>query len=182
MTEQIRNIAARIKELRELSGLSPETIASLMNTPVKLYHDYESGNSDIPVSFLFKIAQHFKVELSAILMGENPHLHIYSVVRKNSGLQVERREEYKYESLAYNFIDKKAEPFLVTIDAGIERGEFNSHEGQEFNYILEGKVKFIIGDHEIVLDQGDSLFFDSSHKHVMFALNNKPARILAFIV
>jgi transcriptional regulator with XRE-family HTH domain len=182
MTDQIRQIAARMKELRELSGFSSESIASLMNIPVKQYQDYESGQSDIPVSFLFKLAQHYKVELSAILTGDYPHLHIYSVVRKDNGLHVERRKAYKYESLAFNFMNKKAEPFLVTIQPGSEPGEFNTHEGQEFNFILEGSVKVLIDNHQINLEEGDSLYFDSRYKHSMIALKNKPARILAFIV
>jgi transcriptional regulator with XRE-family HTH domain len=182
MTEQIRHIASRIKELRLLSGLSPETLAHIMGISKTTYLEYEEGNTDIPVSFLLKIAHYFKVELSALLSGENPRLHVFSIVRKGKGLSVERRKEYKYENLAFNFIDKKAEPFLVTVEPEDTTPALNSHTGQEFNFILEGTLKVVIDDHEIILNEGDSLYFDSGYKHSMKALNNKTARFLAFIV
>lgn len=182
MTEQIRHIASRIKELRELSGLSSETLSHVMGISKTQYSEYESGETDIPVSFLYKIAHYFNVELSALLSGENPRLHVFSVVRKNKGLSVERRKEYKYENLAFNFIDKKAEPFLVSVDPEEKPLTYNSHPGQEFNYVLEGVLKVIIDDHEIILNEGDSLYFDSGYKHSMKALNNKKARFLAFII
>ena len=103
-----------------------------------MYTEYESGNTDIPVGIIFNISELFNVELSVLLGGDNPKLRIYSLVRKGKGLKLERRKQYKYESLAYNFIHKKAEPFMVTVDPDPENTllEFNSHPGQEFNYVI----------------------------------------------
>lgn len=182
MTEQIKHIAARIKELRELSGLSSETLSHIMGVSKSQYTQFESGETDIPISFLFKVAQYFKIEMSALLSGENPKLHVFSIVRKGHGLSVERRKEYKYENLAYNFVDKKGEPFLVIAEPGDKPLSFNSHAGQEFNYVLEGSLKVVIDDHEIVLNEGDSLYFDSGYKHAAKALNNKPVKFIAFIL
>ncbi len=116
MTEQIKQIAERIKEIREISGISAETLADKLGIPHDLYVNYESGNTDIPVGIIFKISELFNIELSVMLGGDNPKLRIYGVVRKGKGLNLERRKQYKYENLAYNFIHKKAEPFMVTID------------------------------------------------------------------
>ncbi|HOM01720.1 MAG TPA: XRE family transcriptional regulator [Acetivibrio sp.] len=183
MSEQIKQISKRIKELREISGISVETLARELGIDSETYSEYESGNVDIPVSLLFKIASKFDVELSEILTGEAPKLHTYSVVRKDKGVSVERRKDYKYQSLAYNFVNKKIEPFLVTVepDSNAEIN-YNSHPGQEFNYVIEGVLKVIINGHEIILNEGDSLFFDSSAKHGMKAMNGKPARFLAIIL
>jgi quercetin dioxygenase-like cupin family protein/DNA-binding XRE family transcriptional regulator len=184
MSEKIKNIASRVKELREIAGVSPETLAHEFNIPRETYLEYESGAVDIPVSFLYKIAHKFSVELTDLLTGESPRLHLYALTRKGKGISVERRKQYKYQSLAYNFIHKKAEPFLVTVEPGSagETVSSNSHSGQEFNYVLEGTLKIIINDHELVLNEGDSLFFDASCNHGMQALNNKPVRFLAIIV
>ncbi|MFZ5988205.1 MAG: helix-turn-helix domain-containing protein [Bacillota bacterium] len=182
MSDQIKQISERIKELREISGISLETLAKEFNIPNETYIQYESGNADIPVSFLYKIANKFNVELSEILTGEAPRLHTYSVVRKGKGVSVERRKQYKYQSLAYNFVHKKAEPFLVTVEPDSDpEVHYNSHPGQEFNYVIEGTLKVIINDHEVILNEGDSLFFDSGVKHGMKALDGKPARFLAII-
>lgn len=184
MTEEIKQVAERIKGLREISGNSIENISNFLGIPISKYKEYESGNIDIPVSFLYQVAQYFNVELSVLLSGENPRLHVYCVVRKGKGLSVERRKQYKYENLAFNFINKKAEPFIVTADPESENSsiQYNSHSGQEFNYVLEGTLMVIIDGHEIILNEGDSIYFDSGYNHAMKALNKKSARFIAVVL
>ncbi|MDP4181170.1 MAG: XRE family transcriptional regulator [Bacillota bacterium] len=184
MSEQIKQIAIRIKELREISGMSPENLASELGVTPETYIKYESGCADIPVSFLYEVANKFNVELTAILTGDNPKLHTYCLVRKDKGIAVNRRTEYGYQHLAYNFLHKKAEPFMVTVEPDSDNTpiHMNSHPGQEFNYVLEGSLKIIINGHELSLNEGDSLFFDSSANHGMKALNGKTAHFLAVIL
>jgi len=184
MTEQIKQIAERIREIREISGISAETLAGKLGVSTETYNKYESGNSDIPVGIIFEISEYFNIELSVMLGGDNPKLRIYGVVRNGKGLKLERRKQYKYESLAYNFIHKKAEPFMVTVDPGPENAtlQFNSHPGQEFNYVVKGTMMTIIDGHEIVLNEGDSIYFDSGYKHAMRALNNEQVKFLAIIL
>ena len=107
MSEQIKLIGARLRELREIAGDSVEDIAGELAISPELYSKYENGETDIPVSFLFNAANKFGVELSTLLTGEEPRLKTYSLVKKNKRLVVDRRKEYRYESLAYNFIGKK---------------------------------------------------------------------------
>ena len=183
ITEEIKQIAARIKELREIFDVPVETLAKEFEVDPELYRSYESGTTDIPVGILTQIAQHFDVELSSLLTGEEPRLHTYSFTRKGKGVTVERRKAYKYLSLAHNFINKKAEPFLVTVEPSTDDGpmSLNNHPGQEFNYLLEGSLKIVIGSHELILNEGDSLFFDSTVNHGMKALKGKTAKFLAII-
>lgn len=184
MKEQIQLIGARIKELREIEGISAESMARELNIESSQFSSFESGDTDIPVGFLYKVAHRFNIELSALLKGEEPKLHVYTIVRKGKGLNVERRKQYKYENLASNFIQKKAEPFIVTVEpiATNSQLEFNSHPGQEFNYVLEGTLMIVVDGHEIVLNSGDSIYFDSGYNHAMKALNNRQVRFLAVIV
>lgn len=182
MSEQLKQIASRIRDLREIAGFSPEEAAAAFDVPLATYAAYESGSQDIPVSVLYQIAGRFGVELTAILTGEEPRLHSYCLVRKGRGVAVDRRQEYDYQSLAYNFGHKKAEPFLVTVEPdGDEEVHLNSHPGQEFNYVLEGKLKIIVDGHELLLEAGDSLYFDSSLKHGMRAVGAATTRFLAVI-
>jgi quercetin dioxygenase-like cupin family protein len=184
MTEQIAQISKRIKELREISGTTSDSMAKTLGISSELYNEYESGCCDIPVGIIFRIAELFHVELTVLLGGNNPKLHIYGVVRKGKGLKPERRKPYRYESLAYNFIHKKAEPFLVTVDPKQDNTleEFNSHPGQEFNYVLQGTMMIVIDGHEITLNEGDSIYFDSGYKHAMKALNNEEVKFLAVVL
>jgi transcriptional regulator with XRE-family HTH domain len=184
MKEQIQLIAERIKELREISHLSAEQLAQELSVSLELLLQYESGKVDIPVGFLFKVAHKLGIELTAILSGENPKLHVYCVVRKDKGLSVDRRKQYRYESLASNFINKKVEPFIVRIPPDTETApvEFNSHPGQEFNYVIEGTMKIIIDNHEVILNEGDSIYYDSGCKHAMKAMNNSTVKMLAIVL
>jgi mannose-6-phosphate isomerase-like protein (cupin superfamily) len=184
MTEQIQLIAERIKGLRELSRTSIETLSANMDILPETLQEYESGTADIPVGFLHKLAQKYEIEFSTLLSGENPRLHLFCVVRKGKGLIVERRKQYHYETLAANFIHKKADPFIVFIEAESENQplEFNSHPGQEFDYVLEGTMKIVVDNHEMILNEGDSIYYDSGYQHAMKAVNGKPVKFLAVIV
>jgi len=146
------------------------------------YRALESGKTDISVSSLLTLAHAMGVELSALLTGENPRLHQYCVVRKGHGVQVERMKQYKYENLAYNFIHKTAEPFIVTAEPDEGPVTYNSHPGQEFNYVLEGAMTVYFDDHTVLLREGDSMYFDASHRHAMKAMNGQPVRFLALIM
>ena len=73
---------------------------------------------------------------------------------------------------------------MVTIDPAPEENpvEFNAHPGQEFNYVIEGTMKIIVDNHEVILNEGDSIFYDSGYKHAMKALNDKSVKMLAIIL
>jgi transcriptional regulator with XRE-family HTH domain len=184
MQERIKEVATRIKELRDILGLSLDDMSSHLKLSKEKYLKYENGEEDIPASVLYEISRKLGVEMSILLTGEAPRMHYFSVTRNGKGVSVERRKQYKYQSLASNFINKKAEPFVVTVEPkpADAKVHTNSHPGQEFNYVLEGSLKLIIRDHEFILAKGDSIYFDSSCDHAMVALNNKPAKFLAIIM
>jgi len=184
MNEQLLQIGSRIKDLREIAGIAISELAQELQIEPDKLSEYENGKSDIPVGFLTKVSQKFNVPLGTLLNGEDPRLHIFSIVRKGKGLQIERRKQYKYESLAFNFINKKAEPFMVTIEPKEESSpvEFNSHPGQEFDYVVSGEMKFFIHKHEFILHEGDSIYFDSGYPHAMRALNDTPVKMLAIVL
>lgn len=184
MEEQLKIIAERVKGLRDIFQISAADLAKKLNLSLEVYQEYESGTVDIPVGVLIRMAQHFNMELSALLTGEEPRLHTYSLTRCGRGVSVERRKEYKYQNLAYNFIHKKAEPFLVTVPPEPEGTPIhkNNHPGQEFDFLLEGTLKVVLGETEIILNEGDSIYYDSNVNHGMQAINGKPAKFLAVIV
>jgi transcriptional regulator with XRE-family HTH domain len=184
MNEQLQQIGCRIKDLREIAGITINELAEELQIDGNTLTEYENGISDIPVGFLTKISQKFHVPLATLISGEDPKLHIYSIVRNGKGLQIQRRKQYKYESLAFNFIDKKAEPFMVTIEPKDDSipVEYNSHPGQEFDYVVSGQMKFYIHKHEIILYAGDSIYFDSGYPHAMRAMNNTSVKMLVVVL
>ena len=183
MSEYNKNIGTRVKELRELSDVSVEEIIDDLKIDKETYEKYESGEVDIPASFLCEISNVLCVDLSLLLTGEETRMNIFDVTRKDKGIIVERKKEYKYENLCKHFTHKKAEMFIVTVDPKENAvPSLNSHPGQEFNYVLEGSLKLYIHNNEIILNEGDCVIFDAVHRHAMTALNNKPAKFLAMIM
>jgi quercetin dioxygenase-like cupin family protein len=181
MQDEIGQVAARVRELRQLCGIPAAALAAELGLAPAAYEALESGREDIPVGVLMRIAQRCKVEPATLITGEEPRLRTFCLTRKGKGASVRRKAEYAYEALAANFLRKRAEPFLVTVPPGGPL-HLNSHPGQEFNYLLEGRLMISVAGHEQVLEAGDSLYFDSSAPHGMVALDGQPARFLAFIV
>ena len=111
MSEQIKMIAARMRELREIAGYSYDDVASMLNISKEVYIAYENAAQDIPIGFLNEFANRFNVDLTELLTGKSPKLTRYSLVRSGKGVNVDRRAPYKYQSLAYNFINKRLSLF-----------------------------------------------------------------------
>ena len=96
---------------------------------------------------------------------------------------MDRRSDYEYQALATGFQNRKADPFIVKITPEETKEiHYNSHPGHEFNYMIEGSMKIVIDGKELVLEQGDSIYFDATKKHGMQALNNSNAKFLAIII
>ncbi len=183
MDEQIKQIGERLRGLRDVLDISMEEIASLCGISVDKYQRMESGESELSVANLQKIAKQYGVSLDVLMFGEEPKMSSYFLTRKGQGKNVERRTAYNYESLASGFRGRKADPFIVTVapkPADTPR-EMNSHSGQEFNMVLEGKMELTIGTKSLILNEGDSIYFDATHPHGMRALDEKPVRFLAII-
>ena len=182
MKPHIKEIASRIRFLREDAGISRESLAASLNIPIDQYIAYEAGEIEFPVSIMDDIATYFNIELSTIITGEEPKLKIYCVTRRGKGVTAKRFSDYNYEALAYKMANKNMEPFLVTIPYE-ENAEivFHSHPGKEFEFILEGSLEFTVNGKSITLNEGDSVFLDSSYPHGIRALGGKPCKVLAVI-
>ena len=183
MSESIRQIADRIRELREIGGLTVEALADRLNIPAGEYERYENGDLGIPISTLYELAGIFKVELTELLTGTAPRLHSFCLVKNGEAADVERYKGYRFQSLAYNFANKRIEPLLVTIEPEENKKmSLVTHPGQEFNYVLEGSIRVILGGKEVDMGEGDSIYFDPTIPHGQTALGGKQARFLTVIL
>lgn len=184
MCDPIKSIANRLRELREVLELSAQEVAESCHLRVEEYMALESGESDISVNVLQTIARRYGISLDVLMFGEEPKMNAYFITRAGAGVSVERRKAYKYEALASGFRDRKADPFIVTVEPAPADApmHLNSHEGQEMNYVLEGRLLLSLNGKELVLNVGDSLYFDSSLPHGMKALDGRTVRFLAIIM
>ena len=183
MSDSVKQIAMRILDLREISDYTVEQMADALGVPASQYRKYESGEVDMPISFLVKIGEVFHVDMTELLTGETPRLSVLSVTRAGKGRDITRYDQYVYKNLAHNFVHRKIEPLYVTVPPDANRSlEPNSHDGQEFDYILSGTMRIVIGKTELVLQPGDSVYYDSRTPHAMQAVGNEPVHFLAMVI
>ncbi|NDW12614.1 cupin domain-containing protein [Bacteroides sp. 214] len=184
MEDQIKQIAERLRGLREVLELSVEEITTECGIAHDEYVKAETGEHDISVSMLQTIARKYNIALDALMFGEEPKMSTYFVTRSGKGVSIERTKAYKYQSLASGFRNRNADPFIVTVEPKDESipMNYNHHTGQEFNYVLEGKLLLSINGKELILNEGDSIFFDSKYPHGMKALDGQKVRFLAIIM
>jgi len=168
--------------LRESTGYTPEKISESLEVPLSDYLLYEAGEKDFSFSFLYKVAGILGVDVLDIISGETPKLSTCCVVRAGGGYDINRRKAYDYKHLAFTFRNKKAEPFMVTVEPSDAIPERHAHEGQEFNYLVSGSMEFFIGDMVYELGEGDSVYFDSAVPHAMKTHGNTPAKFLAIVM
>lgn len=178
-----KDIAPRLRGLRDAMDMSVEDLAARVGCEPSEVTAFESGEVEIPVSYLFNVAQACNVDLTVLLSGGEAHLQGHSLVKAGRGLAVERRRDYDYKSLAYRFTGRRMEPFLVRVPprrAG--EGSAASHPGQEFIYMIQGRLEITLDGKAVVLEPGDSLYFDSSTPHSLRGLDNAHAEFLDVII
>ncbi len=182
LNNQIKEVGERLKELREIKGISAAQVSESLNISEKEYLEYEAGNKDFSFSVMYRIANVLGVDIVSIISGNSPRLNCCSVVRRGKGMKVTKHESEFYYHLAYTFTNKKAEPMLFTINPNDREVLMHSHKGQEFNYVLEGTLNFQIGDLSYELEAGDSVYFDSGIPHLEKCANDKPVVFLAIVI
>lgn len=180
MNDKLLQIACRIRELREILGISPESVAAGLGVTPDTYAKYERGELDIPISILYEIADQLQTDLTVLLTGESPRMDTHTIVRSGRGIRVERFPGYQYSSLAFNFKRRDMEPLLVSLMPEDEAAPLVAHGGQEFNYVLEGRMRLTLGKNAYELDAGDSVYFDPHLPHGQQAVGG-PAKFLTVI-
>ncbi len=182
-------LGRKIRQLRLDRGLTIQDVSERTGLSKGLISQIENEQVSPPISTLMKIANALKVELAYFFMREDEDPKIV-VVRKRERIVSSRRGikgninvGYTYELLAHKKRHKHMEPFIVTFEPR-ERDEviMFSHKGEEFHLVLEGKIEMItdISD-PVTLEEGDSLYFDSTISHGFRAIDGKVAKTLAVV-
>ena len=179
--DNVKEIAMRIAELRDVCGYTREMLADELGIDRAVYASYEESGKDIPISVIFQIANKFGVDFTEILTGNAAKLDTYHLVKAGQGRSVSRYPGYNYQDLAYRYTHKIMQPLLVTLDPSDKPAELVTHVGQEFNLVLEGTVIVTFGDRELVLEKGDSLYFNPTYPHGQKCGGDTPAVFVTVI-
>ena len=185
MVEQMQEVAQRIRNMREILGISELSMAKNVEVSVEDYRDYESGTKDFSFTFIYKCAKFFNVDPTDLLQGSSPTLTSYEVTRNGGGLPITRTSGFTYKNLAPLFKNKVAEPFRVTIPYSKEDEQSpvkcSSHAGQEFDIVISGKLKAVIGNNTEILYPGDTIYYNSRMPHGLVALDGEDVEIYALV-
>ena len=183
---KIREMAARIRELREIEGLSPEEMAQKTGVDVAEYIRCESGESDLNFAFIYRCAMTLNVNVTDIIEGQSPTLKSFTVTRAGAGQKIAQAHGMTYYNLAYAFQNRIAEPLYVrsTYDPEAQQRdiELTTHAGQECDLVVEGQLMVQVGEHREVLSPGDSIYFDSDTPHGMIAVGGKDCVFYAIVL
>jgi len=186
MESRVMEIAARIRDLREIYGFSQDEMAKKVEMSLDEYLSHEEGREDLPFSFIHRCAHILGVDITELLEGSGARLMSYSVTRKGGGKITAKEAGIEIKNIAPFFRNKMAEPYWVRYEYSSEQQNkpihLTKHEGQEFDLVLSGKLKVQIGEHVEVLEPGDTIFYNSSTPHGMIAVGGEDCVFCAVVL
>jgi len=180
-----KEIAARIRELREISGISQEDMASRTGVSVEEYRLCEEGAKDLSIAFLYRCVLILGVDMSDLLEGQSPKLRSYALTRKGEGQRIEEAHHMIGYNLAADFRNRIALPLYMKLkyQPGAENAiELVTHEGQECDIVIKGHMLIQIGENREVLHPGDCIYYDSSTPHGMVAVEGEDCAFYAIVL
>ena len=183
---KIREMAHRIRELREVSGFTVEETAHRMGVSVEEYIQCESGNRNLSIAFLYRCALSFGVDFSDLVEGRSAKLRSYDLTRKGEGQRIEEAHHMVGYNLAADFRNRIALPLYMEMKyregAEYQDIELTTHQGQECDIVIRGHMKIQIGGHTEILHPGDTIYYDSSVPHGMVAVDGEDCAFYAIVL
>lgn len=187
MSESNSEIGATIKTVREAKGLSLEAVSQKTGTSVEYLEKIENGKVYPSLGLIVRFSELFEVSVGDIFCddADSP----FCIVRRDAGAAISRFASsegkstgYSYEGLGQQKKNRQMEPFLVTLTPNeAHKVEPNEHIGEEFIFVVEGKVKVTLLGHTDILNPGDSIYYDSTLPHTVACEGEAEATILAVI-
>ncbi|MGN0635404.1 MAG: AMP-binding protein [Acutalibacteraceae bacterium] len=185
-SEKLLEVAVRIREMREIKNISEAEMAERTEVTLEQYLAYEAGQLDFPFTFIHKCSLVLGVGMTDLLEGQSAHLSSYTVTRKGEGHNTAKENGIEIQNLAPLFRKKIAEPYYVRYeyDPALQDQPIHctSHSGQEFDFIVSGRLKVQVGDHVEYLSEGDSIYYNSSTPHGMIAVDGRDCLFIAVVM
>ena len=181
-------VGEKIKSLRESRSISMEELAQRSGLALEQIERIE-GNIDLPsLAPLIKIARVLGVRLGTFLDDQDETGP--AICRKAeagdsisfSNNAIQSRKHMEYHSLAKAKSDRHMEPFIIDVDATDDIDfVLSSHEGEEFIFVMEGVMEVCYGKNTYLLEEGDSIYYDSIVPHHVHGYQGQAAKILAVV-
>ena len=186
MDYKIREVAQRIRELREISGFTPEEMAERTGISTEEYLQCEAGNRNLSIAFLYRCTLSLGVDLGDLLEGSSPKLRSYALTRSGEGQRIEEAHHMVGYNLAAGFRNRIGLPLYMEIKyrpgGEYEDIELTTHEGQECDIVIRGHMKIQIGSRSEILHPGDCIYYDSGTPHGMVAVQGEDCAFYAIVL
>jgi len=179
-------VGQRVRQIREQKGLTLADLAQRTGLDEQTLSGIEMESASPPLGVLVRLGKALEMRLGTLIAtGED---RPYTVVRVHERQKMSRyasqrgtRYGYTYQALAPQKKNRSMEPFLVTLDPVEEDVPPSTHDGEEFIFVLEGKLEVIIGKARKVLEPGDTIYYDSTQPHLVRPYGREPASIVAVL-
>ena len=185
-TDKLKEVAKRIREMREICDITETDMAKKTEVSLEDYRAYENGELDFPFTFIHKCSLAFGIGITDLLEGQSAHLSSYTVTRKGQGQETAKEDGIEIQNLAPLFRTKIAEPYWVRYEYSEELQNkpihLTKHSGQEFDFVMSGRLKVQIGENVEYLSEGDSIYYNSSTPHGMIAVDGRDCLFVAVVL
>ncbi len=174
-------VGARVRELRKKYRHSLKSLAELTGLNINTLSLLENGRISPSVSTLQRLAQAMDVTIASFFEEYSTPQAV--LVTRNSGRPRINPEGALIENLTDRFLNDDLQAYVITLDAGYSSGEKKiRHEGYELVYCLQGRITYLVGDSEYLLEEGDSIVFDPRLNHCWENKGMEPSRFLLVIM
>lgn len=170
-------IGKKLFKLRKDKGLTLKHLANDTGLTTKYISKVEKGELIPPVSVLLQLSRALEIDSGVLLREERIRAH-----KQSAEDYRKRTETYSYETLTREAGNKHLKAFKIFIDPKSEhKGVSYQHLGEEFHYVLKGKVEVMVGENKNILGPGDTLHFNSSIVHRLRNISAEKAELIVVL-
>ncbi len=181
MVIQSIKLGKRIRKLRVQQHRTLQDVADKCGFTKSLLSKIETGKVLPPVATLVKIAQTMRIRVSTLIENNDDAETVYTTKRETEENFTRTRVGYSIFPFATNHINKKMQPFLFVARRGEVKELHVSHVGEEFLYVIEGEMKFKVGNIEYTLKGGDGLYFNALDEHGVMPISEEVRYLDVFV-
>lgn len=167
-------IGKKLKELRIKNGLTLEELASRSELTKGFLSQLENDLTSPSIATLNDLVEALGTNLSVFFKQEKKE----QIVFKTEDYFVDEREAQTIHWIVPNAQKNEMEPILIELKTGGQSNVIEPHEGEEFGYVLQGKVQLRYGDEEITVSKGQTFYINGNKSHVLVNDFQQTARVI----
>ncbi|MGL5978289.1 MAG: helix-turn-helix domain-containing protein [Erysipelotrichaceae bacterium] len=167
-------IGKALKQLRIQNNLTLEELASRCELTKGFLSQVERDLTSPSISTLNDILEALGTSLAIFFKEEKNEKLVFT----EDDFFVDEREQSTIHWIVPNAQKNEMEPIIVDIPPQGASLQLEPHEGEEFGYVLHGKVNIVFEEKELMVKKGETFYLRGTKAHQLINNTNKPARVL----